>query len=469
MAWFFLSRLVAAAIAVITLFVLTRLLAPDDFARYNIIVLSGTISFLFFASWLPVSVTRFNSTSEYQGQTVAISQGIGAASMLLLLGLTTVAALVVPSGWRGTFLLSASVAFASAVHEFGLACLRVQQRGPAFAVAAVLRPLLALLLTVGFVRGGGDFRSAIAAFSLGALLPGMLAVAMAARSSGFRRPSGGALRTFLRFGLPVATVGSGALLFPLSSQLLLATAAGLTEVGFFAAASTLSDRTIVMLMGTLRQATAADVFRAEEQGNESELNDILESHYALLLLVSVPLLGVYLFAPDTVTRILFAHGFDAEVARYLPILALAAFTSGVAGAFLGFVFELRRQTLRELVLTCGLLTFHVAGVAALLRVVGNEGAAYGTLFTAITMMAIYSWYARRTFIRGYLVRHFLKVAAALAAGAPFLAAADRLESLLAAMICVAVGLAVMFAVLKLLRYRSLELILAAVLGRLRRA
>ena len=468
MAWFFLSRLVAAAIAVITLFILTRLLAPDDFARYNIIVLSGTISFYFCASWLPVSVTRFNSTPEYQGQTVAIAQGIGVASTLLLLTLTLLAALVVPSEWRGPFLLSASVAFASAVHEFGLACLRVQQRGPAFAVAAVLRPLLALLFTVAFILHGGDFRSAIAAFSLGALLPGVLAVALAARSSGFRRPSGAALRTFLRFGLPVAAVGSGALLFPLSSQLLLATAAGLTEVGFFAAASTLADRTIVMLMGTLRQATAADVFHAEEQGNDSDLNRFLESHYALLLLVSVPLLGVCLFAPDTVTRILFADGFDAGVARYLPILALAAFISGVAGSFLGFVFELRRQTLRELALTCCLLTVHVSGVAALLRIIGNEGAAYGTLVTAIAMMSIYSWYARRTFIRGYLVRHSLKVAAALGAGAPFLAAADRLGSLTRAMLCLAVGLAVMLVVLKLLRYSSLEAILNAVLGRLRR-
>lgn len=464
MAWFFFSRLVGAAVAAITLFVLTWFLGADDFGRYSLVVLSGTIGYYLTASWLPMGVTRFNSSSEFDGRALPMAQGMFLIGMVSAVPAALVCAALVPSAWRETFFLSFSVAYASATHEFGLACLRVQGRGPAFAVAAVLRPLLALALASVVLLAGGGFRSAVAAFAVGAFVAGVLAVIWAVRSSGVMRPSGVALAIFLRFGMPLAAVSGGAMLFPLTSQLLLAWMVNLREAGFFAAASALAERTLVMLMVALRQATAADIFHAHEQGRVSSLDAILHGHYSLLLFIGAPVAGVYAFAPETITRILFNGDFGAGVALYLPALAVAAFVNGISGSFLGFVFELLRQTRRELVATSGLLVLHAALSAAWIAAVGGVGAAYAAVVSAFFMLIAYGWCARRVLIRRTQLIPLAKVAAALAAGGLVLVAADRFASMTAAVACVALGLLVMLVVLKALRYSSLERIQAAVIA-----
>jgi O-antigen/teichoic acid export membrane protein len=466
LAWFFLSRVAATLVAVITLVVLTRLLPAEDFARYTMIILAGMIAQQFTFNWIFSSITRFHSSADFEGRAVAYGLGATAATTLGLAPVLLAVGFMVPSEWLGIYILTVSVAWSTAVYELALACLRVQERGPLFALSAVSRPVLSTGLAVLLLLHGGGFQGAVLALVIASLIGGTIGVAVAGRQSGVRRPDGFSLRTFFAFGQPLSVVSSGAMLFPLTSQLILAAMVGLEPAGYFAAAMTLSERSLVMVMITLGQTSAATIFATLEREGDERLVAALDHHFTFLLLIAAPLASVLIFAGGTLSRVFFGPAIAAGAAPLLPLLGLAALVQGIQGAFFAFIFMMRRKTMLQLGLAAALLVFHLGATFLLVRAFGAFGAAYATVLTAFATTILYAYCGWSLFRRCALGRPALQIGAAIAAAAPFLMAADRTASVVTALALIAAGMLAMLIVLKLVRYTGLEIIIESIRLRL---
>jgi O-antigen/teichoic acid export membrane protein len=451
LAWFFFSRLMAAVVTLVVFLVLTRVLGPADFGRYNLTVLTGTIAFSVVFAWLSAAIVRFHNAPEFEGRALAKALGaflrLGLAASLVV----ALAALAAPADRAAAILLAALFCGAHALHEIGLSGLRVYNQGPLFAAVTLARPVLGVALALLLVYGGGGYGSAVIGMSVGAALMGLYGLFRVSRRSGIATPDMPTLRAFFAFGGPLAAVASVSMLMMLISQSFLAWLVDLETVGIYAAAQTLAMRSISMPMLMASRAWEATVFKThEEHGNEAA-DRVLARQFSFLLLVALPVVVTMCAANDTVASIFFDQSFRADVARHLPFLAIASFLAGLQGGYFALPFMIGRKTLIQLIVTAGVTAAHGIISVALILGFGGIGASLAFLVSMVLAIGFYILVGRS--IRPVRAP-WREVRAGLAAAGvmlPFALAADHAGSLAAALVLLAAGSVTFLAALLLLR------------------
>lgn len=426
MAWFFLSHVAAAALTLISFLVMTRVLSPEGFGAYNVTILSATTAYFFLLAWVPTSVHRFHSAKEFSGRASAAAYGGGGLVLLAAIPVLVAGQVFGPEGWRLPLLLGAMFWLTHSITEAGLSGLRVLGEGPRFAATVVLRPLIGTALAITLATIGLGYPGAIVGMSIGATFTGIYALSFSVRRLKIAMPSAATLRSFLGFGLPLAFVSSSSTVVVLITQTILAQGAGLAAVGIYAAAHTLVLRGVTMPMAMLSNAVAASIFHAYEAEGDAAANRALDRHFSFLMLVGLPIAGVMGLSNDTVTSLLFEDPFRDEVARYLPILALAAFVIGVQGAYYDYPFLISRRTNVQLMLSGAVVAAHAIIAFGLIWALGAIGAAWAILASAFLGLAVYRGVGRRFRVMPVPRDELRKVAIAFIAFAPFALLADHL-------------------------------------------
>jgi O-antigen/teichoic acid export membrane protein len=447
MAWFFLSRILAAGLTVLTLLVFTRALEPEGFGRYNMIVLAATASFSILFGWVPSVIHRFHSAADFEGRATAWALGSGALLMVALVPVALLGSLLLDPDWRWMFQLGMMFCLAHSMNEAGLSGLRVYNKGPAFAIGVVLRPVVGVGLALLFVYLGGGYSGAIIGMAIGALVTGIYALSGTIPLSSVKVPHWSALKQFLVFGTPLAVVASNSMIVVLITQSLLAVSVDMAAVGTYAAAQTLALRAISLPMMTLTQATAASIFRAFEEHGEGAANRQLDQHFSFLMLVAAPILLLLVLANDTFSSLLFDENFQGEVAMHLPLLTLAAFISGVQGSYFAYSFLISRQTSIQFLIMAVGVAVH-AGIAVLLiSGFGGIGASYAILTSSTLSLAAYLVVGRSIRRQGVSASEVRKVITAVLVMAPFCLAADQTRDMALALLLAAAGCVAFFAAL----------------------
>ncbi len=471
MGYYFLSRMAAAALTLVTLVVLTRVLAPADFGLYNIVIMAGTTAFAFLFAWVPAVIIRFHTAAEFDGRATAWTLGAGAVALAVAAPLLLLALPFYEPDWRAAILLGAAFCAAHAANEYGLSGLRVLNQGPAFAFGVVLRPIVGVGLALAFVAMGGGYASAVAGMAIGSVVTGIYALGRVIRVTGIGLPRWSALRTFLAFGVPLSLVTSNAMVQILITQAILARIADLAAVGIFAAAQTLALRAIAMPMMTLTRASAASIFEAYETDGHAAADVELDRHFSFLMLISVPIFGTLMLANDTVATILFDGTFRASVAAHLPILAAAAFIAGVQGSYLAYAFLITRRTSIQLVIMVVGALLHALLSLAMIAAIGPIGASWAVLGSAAASFAAYLVAGRRVRPQIADPAEVRKAAVGLLALAPFALYAETVGHPLLAFACLGLGALAFCAALQLQNQMAMSAVMRKLLrlGRRTRA
>lgn len=446
MAFFFLSYIAAAFFTLVSFLVMTRVLTPEHFGAFNVIILSATTAYFVVFAWVPHSVQRFHSAPEFKGRASAEALGAGAIVMALALPLFLLALGLVPQDWRLPMLLGAFFWVANGLNESGLAGLRVMGDGPRFAAAVVLRPVIGTALAVGLALAGFGYAGAVIGMSAGAAVTGAYVCLYSIRHFGIRMPGLSSLKAFMNFGVPLAFVASSSTIVVLITQSLLARGPGMAAVGIFAAAQTLTLRGITMPMSMLSSAIGATIFHAFEVEGEEATNRVLDRHFSFLMLVGLPCAGAMALSNDTVANLLFKAPFCDQVALYLPILAGAAFLIGVQGGFFDYPFLLARRTGLQLLLNATVIVAHGVLSVGLIWAFGTAGASWAFVFTGVFGLWLYRYLGRSLWSQNIPWAEIRKAAVAFVVFAPIAVAADRLDSpLLSPVVAVLAGVAYVIA------------------------
>lgn len=439
LAWFFISRIAAAGLTLISLLLLTRVLEPAGFGHYNMILIGATAVFSVVFGWVPGVVHRFHSAAEFDGKATAWALGAGAVTMAVMSVAGLAALPLVDPAWRLVALLGLAFCLSHAINETGLSGLRVEKMARTFALIVVLRQVIGVGLALSLVMMGYDYPGAVAGMAVGALVTGLYAVGRTAQITSIRLPHRAALKEFLHFGLPLAVVSSNAMILVLITQGILATRIDLAAVGTFAAAQTLALRTVSLPIMTLTQTSSASIFRAYEQDGEAAADRALERQFSFLMLIALPIVVPLVLANDTVAGLLFNDRFEAEVARHLPLLSLAAFLSGLQGAFFAFAFLIARKTAIQFAIMAAGVMVHAGLTVLAVDHYGAIGASYAVLASSVVSLFAYFAIGRSVRQSGIPLAELRKAAVAALALAAFCLAADRMGGMLPAILLIGLG------------------------------
>lgn len=302
--WYGLSMLAAGVLQLAQIYLFTRLLPPDEFGVYFMIlslnVLINSLSF----SWINQTIKRYLSglagaaRAQFLGRVVALYLLV----LALLLLLSAAAALLLPR-----FGLSPLLAWATLALSLGsgaATCIQwfytVRRQAADFAINQLVQNIARLglgwLLLTQVARSGDML---VWSMCLAGLLAALVGVARLREPVSFGRHSFDPepLRAMLAYGWPLGQVNAGSWLLNISGRVMLAPLAGLSAAGIYSAAHQLSQQMLLLALQPV--VTAADplAIRVYERDGRAAAARFLSILFGFLVLLgSGVCLGMALLA-----------------------------------------------------------------------------------------------------------------------------------------------------------------------------
>jgi O-antigen/teichoic acid export membrane protein len=380
-AYYLLARGVPGVVNFSALAVYTRLLAPEEFGRYALVLVGvGLVNVIVF-QWLRLVLARFLQAHNNEPQ--RFLAGILALFLTLAVAATGVGALLAvwwpdPVGQR-LLALAVPLLLAQAWFELNLELVRARLEPRWYGRLLGSKAMLSLAV-------GG----ALAWIGLGAAAPliGLLIAHVAAflifalvawRGIAPRWPEAIVLRKQLSYGLPLTVTFALAWVVSGSDRLLLAWLMDEHAVGVYAVGYDLSFQGLTLLLTIINTAAFPLVVNALEKGGAVEARKQLAQNGELVIAAAFAgAAGFIVLGPHIVT-LLIGEVFRAEALRILPWVAAAAALAGIKAFHFDLAFHLGRNS-RWLVVTAGVAAItNLALNLLLIPAFGILGAAWGTL------------------------------------------------------------------------------------------
>ena len=383
---FFVARLVPSLMGLVTTLILAHLLGPAAYGTYafglTLVFLMTTGAF----EWLGLSMIRF--ALQAQGNAVFL-ETVVCFFVLIAAGLAVIGAAI---AWyqhdlRTSLLILACwcAAVASAWNELKQRLQMIEFRVRSYLVTGVLRGIACMILV-----------QATAVWTSDPILT-LFALALATWAAGLfeRRPSIMKLRSnrevvgsLLHFGLPLlASVLLGTVRQSVDKTLL-QMLAGPESVGFFTAATMISQVPIQTLAGSIGVSGYAAAVRALELGDSEAVQMELTRNFTFLLVLVLPsAVGSIAIAHHAAT-ILLPPVYWAEVDRLTPWLAVTSVFLVLRGFYIDYAFQLAHRTRTLIVIISSSVVLNVIGDWLLIPGSGEMGAAVGSLIASVASLLV---------------------------------------------------------------------------------
>lgn len=389
-------QIVQAALGFATIWAFTRLMTPDEYGAYALILSLSMLAHTLALTWAEAAAFRFLPTdpAKRADHFATLKRVVIVASALAFLAVA-LASFIGPHWSAGAFAIAA--AFYRFIVRLMRETERAEQRIPRFVAAEIA------YFSGGFALGAGLL--IVTPLGVAAPFAGLMIVAAALALHDapelFRRARGGRaglarLSAYARYGLPLA----GALALDggvqAATRAILTATQGAAEAGAYAAAFGLA-RPIDLVCAWLG-LSAAPVLLAAWKDAPTRAETAARDAGAMLLLIAAPAAAGLALVAQPLTDVMIGEGLRASSARALPWLALAGLFNGLALHFWSEPFQLAQRTgLRAAIIAvCALL--QLALTASLAQRFGAEGAAFaaacGAALAAFTLAGAGRRFAR---------------------------------------------------------------------------
>jgi O-antigen/teichoic acid export membrane protein len=394
-----LARGLPGVINFLAIAIWTRLLPPEQYGRYALVIAGAMLANKVVFGWLRLGVLRF-LPGLGAGQQAFLSTM--KAGFVLMVGLTGVVGgiamlLVSDPTKRGLLAAGLVLLWSQSLFELHSEIARSQLSPVRYGLLALAKSLLALALGVGLVALGFGAYGLILGLALGMLVAVAPEAVRNFRGTRVRLCERAWLRHLWLYGAPLS--GTAALVFVVASsdRFLIAWLLGEDSVGLYAVGYDLASNGMVLLLMIINLAAYPLAVRAlEQQGAAAAARYLLQNGTALLAIGLPAMAGLVLLAPN-LAHVLVGQAFRADATALIPIIALAALLNGLKEYHLDLAFQLGRQTMWQLWITLSVAAVNVVLNLWWIPVFGIMGAAYATL-VAFALGMLLSWrLGRRVF------------------------------------------------------------------------
>ncbi len=359
----------------------SRLLGPEEYGRYALVIATVGIGSAALFQWLRSGARRFLTThAERRGVFLAtLRRGylvmVGLAALLAVVLIVGVPAKLPPS----IVLLGLLILSAQGWYDLSLELLLVDLEPTRYGMVALLRSALGLAVGAALAATGYGPVGVLVGVLTGYVVSPLVLARRVWGRIWHESASPRIQRELLHYGLPLTATFALEYVVSSSDRYLLGLLAGVGEVGRYAVGYDLAYQSITALLMIVNLAAFPLTVRAVEQAEFSVADRQLRIHGTILYLVAAPAVTGLLLLAGNITHVLVGQQFRASAATILPIIGLSAVFAGLKAYYFDLSYQLGRAT--------GVQVW-VSGLAALTNVglniwwipsLGATGAALATL------------------------------------------------------------------------------------------
>jgi len=326
-----------AALIILSLFtipILTRVLSPEHFGYYALVMSSVVISVTLFGSF-PMGIVRFYPAVPETDRDILVRTSVWTQIFLVIVAASCFLVLAwllwsSNSGFRRLLVVGMCIAALQSVFQILVETLRASRRVEAYNLFKVWSRVaglaLGLLLAIVFDLGALGILWGIALGFVTALPFLWLRVFADLRSVG---PISAALaREVGGFGFPLVVGNLGGWALSLCDRYFIQAYFGSHEVGLYAAAYSISERSIAMMAAYFMLSSTPLLTNVWEKEGRKASQDLLVSITRMYLIVSIPaVVGLSILA-EPIMRVMTGSEFSAGYS-IVPWVTAGAFFLGL--------------------------------------------------------------------------------------------------------------------------------------------
>jgi O-antigen/teichoic acid export membrane protein len=454
---YFIGRILPAGIGFCAIALYTRLLAPESFGVYALLLSTSYFVGLIGFTWLRVSSLRMMAAvAPADESNVKATIGLGFAGMSIVVSaiIVLIVRIYEPNwGWR-LALLTAGSAVASGWFELNVAIMQARLRVLVYSLLQMSRAVLALIGSVALIAVGFKASALLGGFIIGNCAAfGALGIWRSAIAEG--RFDGNLLNRIFHFGWPTSATAVGTFSVTILRYLLNAIG-GSASVGIFAAASDFSQQTVGLLIGTATLAGQPLAFRARDLGDHEELARQLKNNARLIFAIALPATAGLVALSRPISTVYLGPRFHVHSGSVIAISALVMLVSGIRASYFEQIFEIAFRTKAVAVTTAVRVVLAILPSFWLIKAYGAVGAALAVLFSEVLGLVLSVAWANRLMRIPIPWESWIKVALATGVMTVALLLVPGKSTVLGLTAAIAVGIAVYGAAIALTHMRGLR-------------
>jgi O-antigen/teichoic acid export membrane protein len=454
---YFVGRILPAGVGFFAVALYTRLLEPESFGIYALLLSTSFFVGLIGFTWLRVASLRMMATvAPGDESNVKATIGLGFAGMSVVVSAVVILIVrIYQPGWGWTpAVLTAACAVTSGWFELNVTMVQARMRVLAYSALQMTRAALALIGSLVLIAAGFKANALLGGFVIGNCAGfGALGIWREAASGRFDRKL---LLQIFHFGWPVSATAIGNLSVTFLRYLLNAIQ-GTAAVGIFAAASDFSQQTIGQLIGTATIAGQPLAFRARDLGNREELIEQLRNNARLIFAIGFPATAGLIVLSGPISDAYLGPRFHVHAGLVIAISAAVMLFSGLRTSYFEQAFEIARQTKAIAANTVVRLALVVAPSFWLIAKYGAVGAATAVLISETIGLIVSIAWANRVMHIPIPWTSWAKVAAATSAMVVVIVLIPGKSTVVGLLLAIIAGVAVYGGAIGLTHVRGLRM------------
>lgn len=378
---YFIARGLPGIVTFLGVAVYTRLLSPESYGEYALVIATAGLAYTVLFNWLPLSLSRFfHSPDQSVG---ALLRGVLVAYSALVVaagcGVTLAALLSGSIGQARLFFLGWAVLCARGWFEINKELVRSRLEPRRYGAIEATKAVLAVVAGSLLAYFGLGSTGVLLGFVLGLLTSTLWNGGSLRQLVNAGRDETARMRPLLEYGLPLSVAFAFEFVVSGSDRLLLGWLTGVDSAGLYAAGYDLPRQITILLMNVINLAAYPLVVRAYEQQGEAAAQAQMKRNAVLLLAISAPTVaGLMALAPG-LSALFLGPSFRESAIQLIPWVAVATMLDGFRMYFVNLAFHLKKRTGQQILVVASAAVANVFGNFLLIPRLGAVGAAVSTL------------------------------------------------------------------------------------------
>lgn len=409
---YFFGKGLPGIINFIAIAIYTRILSPDEYGTYVLVLSTVTLINTSFFHWLRLGVLRFSQhyvkkNKDFLSSIVAIFVSI----LLLSVFIGGIAYFFIPNKnsvaiiwFLGTLFL-----IMQSIFDLFTEYLRAELHSKTYGFVMGIKVTTSLLFSILFIRLGMGSEGIILGLSCGIFIS--IIFILPKKMSGIKLTliDKEIIKEIIFYSLPfIAMLSMEAIIFS-SDRFIIGWTLGAKETGIYSVSYDLAKQILMMIMLIINLAAYPLIVKALEQYGINACRKQLKKNTTYLLLIAFPAMVALIVLRDPITSMLLGEEFRDKAGSIFALIAIAIFLQGFKMFYFDLAFQLGKNTKLQIIPVTIAVTMNLLLNFVLIPKYSIHGAAIATIGSYALSIFVSAVLGKKVFVLGFPSNQFYKI------------------------------------------------------------